>query len=112
MDNIELHINEKYRAETEVIDVGTLIEYLFEDIWEKARVSQVHYDDVPPYYSILLEKDNVIIERKTIRQKIRCPQNGSGSKLPQLFRRGSMPFKRRSSEPRVPSSRVMPYQCN
>jgi hypothetical protein len=42
MDNIELHINEKYRAETEVIDVGTLIEYLFEDIWEKARVSQVH----------------------------------------------------------------------
>ena len=109
MDNIELHINEKFRAETEVIDVGTLIEYLFEDIWEKARVSQVHYDDVPPYYSILLEKDNVIIERKTIRQKIRYPARPSISKLPPLFRMGSMPFKIASRKRRVSSGQVLPY---
>ena len=112
MDNIELHINEKNKAKTKVIDAGTLIEYLFGDIWKEAQVSEVHYDDVPPYYSILMEMDNVIIERKTIRQKIRYPQRPSKSKLPPLFRRGSMPFKTRSSSPprRVSCGQVMPYQ--
>ena len=110
MDNIELHICEKNKAETEIIDVGTLIEYLFEDIWKKAQVTEVHYDDISPYYSILLEKDNIIIERKTIRQKIRYPERPSISKLPPLFRMGSMPFKTTSRERRVPSGKVFPHQ--
>jgi hypothetical protein len=112
MDNIELHINEKNKAKTEVIDVGTLIEYLFGNIWKEAQVTEIHYDDVPPYYSILMEKDNVIIERKTIRQKIRYPECSPKSKLPQLFRRGSMPFKARSPQTgrRVSYGQVMPYQ--
>jgi len=106
MDNIELHINEKNKAKSEVIDAGTLIEYLFGDIWKEAQVSEVHYDDVPPYYSILLEKDNVIIERQTIRQKIRYPEHQSKSKLPSLFRRGSMPFKTNRT---VSRGQVAPY---
>ena len=110
MDNIELHIYEKNKAETEVIDAGTLIEYLFGDIWKKAQVTEVHYDDVSPYYSILLEKDNVIIERKTIRQKIRYPERQSLSKLPPLFRMGSMPFKTTSIGRRVSNGQVLPYQ--
>lgn len=97
MENIELHINEKNKAKTEVIDAGTLIEYLLGDIWREAQVSEVHYDNIPPYYSILLEKDNIIIERQTIRQKIRYPQRPPKSKLPPLFRRGSMPFKTKFS---------------
>jgi hypothetical protein len=112
MDNIELHIYEKNKAKTEVIDAGTLIEYLFKNTWKEAQVSEVHYDDICPYYSILLEKDNVIIARKTIRQKIRYPQSPSKSKLPPLFRRGSMPFKAKSSETGRQAScgQVMPYQ--
>jgi hypothetical protein len=111
MDNIELHINEKNNVKTEVIDVGTLIEYLFGDIWKAAQVSEVHYDDIHPYYSILMEKDNVIIERKTIRQKIRYSDRPSKSKLPPLFRRGTMPFKARSPETgqQISYGKEMPY---
>jgi hypothetical protein len=110
MDNIELHICEKYKAETEVIDAGSLIEYLFENMWKKAQVSHVHYDDDSPYYSILLEKDNVIIERKTIRQKIRYPEHQSKYLLPPLFRRGSMPFKVTPLGQGVPPAQVLPYK--
>ena len=109
MDNIELHICEKYKAETEVIDAGSLIEYLFENMWKKAQVSHVHYDDDSPYYSILLEKYNVIIERKTIRQKIRYPEHQSKYLLPPLLRRGSMPFKTTPLGRRVSPAQVMPY---
>ena len=111
MDNIELHINEKNKTKTEVIDAGTLIEYLFGDTWKEAKVSEVHYDDIFPYYSIQMEKDNVIIERKTTRQKIRYSERPPKQKLPQLFRMGSMPFKEKSSGSgqRVSCSQVMPY---
>jgi len=112
MDNIELHINEKNKVKTEVIDSGILMEYLFGDVWKESRVSEVHYDDIYPYYSILIEKDNVIIERKTTHQKIKYSERPCKSKLPQLFRRGSMPFKARSPETgqRVSCGQVMSYQ--
>ena len=110
MDNIELHISEKHKTKTEVIDAGTLIEYLFGNMWKKAQVSHVHYDDDSPYYSILLEKDNVIIERRTVREKIRYPERTRGSRLPPLFRRGSMPFRTNTASRRISPEQVLPYQ--
>lgn len=60
----------------EVLEVGTVVWYSTRtDRWTQVRVNKVHYDDVPPYYTISAVAEGGIIDRQTVRNKLVADAN-------------------------------------